>query len=60
MFFLLLNVCVTLYDNGFPIVINAILNYHIVSNNRPGVYFFREILGPALIREQRLIETGVN
>ena len=33
--------------------------YRIVLNSRPGVYFLPEVLDPALIRDRRLIETGV-
>ena len=33
--------------------------YRIVLNSGPGVYFLPEVLDPALIRDRRLIETGV-
>ena len=33
--------------------------YRIVLNSRPGVYSLPEVLDPALIRDRRLIETGV-
>ena len=33
--------------------------YRIVLNSGPGVYFLPEVLDPVLIRDWRLIETGV-
>ena len=34
--------------------------YRIASNCRPGIYFFREILDPVLIRDRRLMQTSIN
>ena len=40
--------------------IQHLKTYRIVLNRRLGVYFLPEVLEPVLIRDWRLIETGVN
>ena len=40
--------------------LKKLTDYRIVLNSRPGVYFLPEVLDPALIRDWRLIEAGIN